>query len=47
MQRVSFANESDDDAEEAEQDEQDQAVPELDAFSDEELDDLFDKLEGK
>lgn len=46
MQLVPFANESDDEEEE-EQEEQDQAVPELDVFSDEELDDLFDKLEGK
>jgi uncharacterized protein YjiS (DUF1127 family) len=49
MQLVPFANESDDEKEEEqeEQEEQDQSVPELDEFSDEELEDLFDKLEGK
>jgi hypothetical protein len=32
---------------EEEQDGQEQPVPELDEFSDEEVDDLFDWLEGK
>jgi uncharacterized protein YjiS (DUF1127 family) len=42
-----FANTSDKDEEQEEQEEQDQTVPELEEFSDKELDDLFDKLEGK
>ncbi len=44
MHREPFANTSDKDEE---QEEQAQPVPELEEFSDEELDDLFDKLEGK
>jgi uncharacterized protein YjiS (DUF1127 family) len=40
-----FAN--NDEEQDEEQQEQDQPVPELEEFSDEELDDLFDKLEGK
>ncbi len=46
MQLVPFANESDDEKEE-EQEDEDQTVPELDEFSDEELDDLFNKLADK
>jgi uncharacterized protein YjiS (DUF1127 family) len=42
-----FANTSDKDEDQEEQEEQAQPVPELEEFSDEELDDLFDKLEGK
>ncbi|MFV9507686.1 MAG: hypothetical protein AB4911_24305 [Oscillochloridaceae bacterium umkhey_bin13] len=42
-----FANTLDPDEEPEEQEEQAQPVPELEDFNDEELDDLFNRLEGK
>jgi hypothetical protein len=42
-----FANTLNPDEEQEEQEEQAQPVPELEDFNDEELDDLFNRLEGK
>lgn len=42
-----FANETDtDDEQEQEEQEQEQTVPELEEYSDDEIDDLFDRLQG-